>query len=67
MFSLERLDAGLGGDVVGFRAAAGDAEQQLYLRYQGFFRGSEELIRQRQLAYLPLRNRPGPRCRMRTR
>ncbi len=59
-FRLERFDAGLGGDVVGFRAAAGDAERQLYLRYQEFFRGSEELIRQRHLAYLPLLRNRGP-------
>jgi 2-polyprenyl-3-methyl-5-hydroxy-6-metoxy-1,4-benzoquinol methylase len=59
-FSLERFDAGLGGDVVGFRAAAGDAEQQLYLRYQDFFRGTEELIRQRHVAYLPLLRKRGP-------
>lgn len=59
-FALERFDAGLGGEVVGFRDAGADAEQELYLRYEDFFRGSEELIRQRQLAYLTLLQDHGP-------
>jgi SAM-dependent methyltransferase len=57
-FQLERFDAGLGGTVVGFRQR-GDTEgsersERLYLHFEDYFRGSEEEIRERQRAYLPL-------------
>jgi predicted SAM-dependent methyltransferase len=57
-FQLERFDAGLGGTVVGFRAHA-DADGserpgRLYVSFEDYFRGSEEEIRERQRAYLPL-------------
>jgi SAM-dependent methyltransferase len=53
-FTLERFDAGLGGEVVGFRGAGTDAGADLYVGFEDFFRGGEELIRRRQLAYVPL-------------
>jgi SAM-dependent methyltransferase len=53
-FTLERFDAGLGGEVVGFRGDASDAEAGTYVGFEDFFRGPEELIRERQLAYMPL-------------
>ena len=53
--TLERFDAGLGGEVVGFRDGASDPSGAgYYVGFQDFFRGSEELIRERQRAYLPL-------------
>ena len=52
---LERFDAGLGGEVIGFRDGAADPSGAGdYVGFQDFFRGSEELIRERQRAYLPL-------------
>jgi len=53
-FTLERFDAGLGGEVIGFRGAAADEQGRVYVGYENFFRGSEALIRERQKAYLPL-------------
>jgi predicted SAM-dependent methyltransferase len=54
-FQLERFDAGLGGTVVGFRDGNGrDTADELYLSFQDYFRGSEDVIRERQRAYLPL-------------
>jgi predicted SAM-dependent methyltransferase len=57
-FRLERFDAGLGGTVVGFRQRAGaessERSERLYLYFEDYFRGSEEEIRERQRAYLPL-------------
>jgi SAM-dependent methyltransferase len=57
---LERFDAGLGGEVVGFRGGEGEASDQLYVGFEDLFRGSEELIRDRQRAYLPLLRGRGP-------
>jgi SAM-dependent methyltransferase len=59
-FTLDRFDAGLGGQVVGFRGAAADAGAEVYVAFEDFFRGSEELIRERQLAYMPLLSDHGP-------
>ena len=59
-FNLERFDAGLGGEVVGFRGADSDAGAGVYVGFEDFFRGTEELIRQRQLAYMPLLGDRGP-------
>ncbi len=53
-FTLERFDAGLGGEVVGFRDCGSDAEARVYVGFEDFFRGAEELVRERQLAYMPL-------------
>lgn len=52
--ALERFDAGLGGTVVGYRDGGTDVEDALYLSFENWFRGPEEVIRERQLAYLPL-------------
>lgn len=53
---LETFDAGLGGQVVGFRADPGaqGPEAGVYVGFENYFRGSEDEIRQRQAAYLPL-------------
>lgn len=59
-FTLERFDAGLGGEVVGFRDSGSDAETRVYLGFEDFFRGTEELIRERQLAYMPLLDARSP-------
>jgi SAM-dependent methyltransferase len=53
-FTLERFDAGLGGEVAGFRGAGSDDEAAVYLGFEDFFRGAEGQIRERQLAYMPL-------------
>ena len=56
-FQLERFDAGLGGTVVGFRHGNhADTERsgRLYVYFEDYFRGSEDEIRDRQRAYLPL-------------
>jgi 2-polyprenyl-3-methyl-5-hydroxy-6-metoxy-1,4-benzoquinol methylase len=53
-FRLEAFDAGLGGTVVGFRGGEPDQGERLYLGFEDYFRGSEEAIRDRQRAYLPL-------------
>jgi 2-polyprenyl-3-methyl-5-hydroxy-6-metoxy-1,4-benzoquinol methylase len=53
-FQLERFDAGLGGEVVGFRGDGDDRGARVYVGFEDYFRGSEELIRDRQLAYLPV-------------
>lgn len=59
-FALDRFDAGVGGEVLGFRGARSDEQERLYLRYEDFFRGSEDLIRGRQLRYLPFLEGHGP-------
>ncbi len=55
---LERFDAGLAGTVVGFRqraeAEGSERSEGLYVSFEDYFRGSEEEIRERQRAYLPL-------------
>lgn len=51
---LETFDAGLGGTVVGFREGGDDAGGGVYVGFEDFFRGSEQAIRERQRAYLPL-------------
>ncbi len=56
---LERFDAGLGGEVVGYRGAGSDHGARVYLDFEDSFRGSEALIRHRQRAYLPLLNGRG--------
>lgn len=53
-FTLERFDAGLGGEVIGFRDSGSDAGAHLYVGFEDFFRGAEELVRERQLAYMAL-------------
>jgi SAM-dependent methyltransferase len=54
-FQLETFDAGLGGKVVGFRDRPGaDQGQDIYASFEDHFRGSEEMVRERQRAYLPL-------------
>ncbi len=53
-FELERFDAGLGGGLVGFRGEGHDRGAGVYVGFEDYFRGSEELIRDRQLAYLPV-------------
>lgn len=54
-FQLERFDAGLGGEVVGFRNRDhADSSSQLYLSFEDLFRGSEDEIRDRQRAYVQL-------------
>jgi 2-polyprenyl-3-methyl-5-hydroxy-6-metoxy-1,4-benzoquinol methylase len=59
-FRLETFDAGLGGQVVGFRDGGLDVGGGLYLGFEDFFRGREEAIRQRQHAYLPFLQGRGP-------
>ena len=59
-FTLERFDAGPAGEVVGFRGAGSDDGARVYLGFEGLFRGTEELIRERQLAYVPLLSGRGP-------
>jgi SAM-dependent methyltransferase len=58
--NLEPFDAGLGGTVLGFRGAARVDREQVYLEFENAFRGSEEMILQRQRAYLPLLEGHGP-------
>jgi SAM-dependent methyltransferase len=57
---LERFDAGLGGEVVGYRDGGADQNQRVYLGFEDFFRGSEATILTRQRAYLPLLERHAP-------
>lgn len=53
--SLERFDAGLGGEVVGYRGVrSGDADADVYRGFEDAFRGTEAEIGERQRAYLPL-------------
>lgn len=59
--SLERFDAGLGGDVLGYRASAGAAEAaDTYVGFEDVFRGSEQQIRERLSVYVPLLAGHGP-------
>jgi SAM-dependent methyltransferase len=58
--SLEPFDAGLGGTVLGFHGAARVDREQVYLEFENAFRGSEEMILERQRAYLPLLEGHGP-------
>ena len=51
---LETFDPGLGTDVVGFRDGGVDADERVYVRFEDYFRGPEEEVRDRQRAYLPL-------------
>jgi len=52
---LEVFDAGLGGNVVGFRGRTeADVGDRVYLGFEEVFRGSEATIRDRQRVYLPL-------------
>lgn len=54
-FALERFDAGLDGEVVGYRGAGcEDAAAVVYRGFEDAFRGSEADIRERQTVYLPL-------------
>jgi SAM-dependent methyltransferase len=51
---LETFDAGPAGTVVGFRTGGADQGDGVYVGFEGFFRGSEDTIRERQRVYLPL-------------
>lgn len=57
---LEEFDGPVGGRVVGYRSGRADSGDGVYLGFEDVFRGSEDEIRDRQRAYLPLLRGNGP-------
>jgi SAM-dependent methyltransferase len=51
---LETFDSAFGVPVVGFRAGRPDEGDGVYVGFEEYFRGSEDEVRRRQEAYLPL-------------
>ena len=51
---LEIFDPGLGTEVVGFRDGGLDEKERVYAGFEDYFRGSDDEVKQRQRAYIPL-------------